>query len=158
MLDLPSSQDSLVRHIGSVVVVCEILVPQPGIKPVPSTVEAQNLNHWTTKGSPLEVIFDTFCLYCLQSKPSLVYSALTLFSCHHKVVFVWPDPPETTASTAWSQVCESHPFPSYLPLCHKAIGILVPQPGIEPGPWQLKLWSPNHWSTREFPVMSLCIL
>ena len=90
MLDLPSSQDSLVRHIGSVVVVCEILVPQPGIKPVPSTVEAQNLNHWTTKGSPLEVIFDTFCLYCLQSKPSLVYSALTLFSIrfHHFITLM----------------------------------------------------------------------
>ena len=104
MLDLPSSQDSLVQYIGSVVVVCEILVPQPGIKPMPSTVEAQNLSHWTTKGSPLEVIFDTICPYRLQSKPSLVYYALTLFSCYHYLVFMWPDPPETTASTAWSQV------------------------------------------------------
>ena len=26
-----------------------ILVPQPGIKPMPSTVEAPSLNHWTTR-------------------------------------------------------------------------------------------------------------
>ena len=30
-------------------VTCRILVPQPGIKPMPSTVEAGNLNHWETK-------------------------------------------------------------------------------------------------------------
>ena len=27
---------------------CGILVPSPGIKPVPSTMEVQTLNHWTT--------------------------------------------------------------------------------------------------------------
>ena len=124
MLDLPSSQDSPVRHIGSVVVVCEISVPQPGIKPVPSTVEVQNLNHWTTKGSPLEVIFHTFCPYCLQSKPSLVHSALLysplitkLFSCDR--IHLRLQHPLCEAK-CWSGVCESHPFPSYLPLCHKA--------------------------------------
>ena len=26
-----------------------ILAPQPGIKPMPSVLEAQNLNHWTTR-------------------------------------------------------------------------------------------------------------
>ena len=30
-------------------VACRILVPQPGIKPMPSTVEGPSLNHWTTK-------------------------------------------------------------------------------------------------------------
>ena len=30
----------------------EILVPQTGIKPVPREVEAQNLNHWTTRELP----------------------------------------------------------------------------------------------------------
>ena len=34
---------------------------------------------------------------------------------------------------------------------HVACGILVPQPGIEPGPSALKVQSPNHWTTREFP-------
>ena len=32
-----------------------------------------------------------------------------------------------------------------------AYGILVPQPGIEPGPSAVKAWSLNHWTTREFP-------
>ena len=29
-----------------------ILVPQPGIKPVPYAVEAWSLNHWTTREDP----------------------------------------------------------------------------------------------------------
>ena len=29
-----------------------ILVPQPGIKPVPSAMEAQSPNHWTTRDFP----------------------------------------------------------------------------------------------------------
>ena len=28
---------------------CRILVPQPGIKPVPPTMEVQSLNHWTAR-------------------------------------------------------------------------------------------------------------
>ena len=55
------------------------------------------------------------------------------------------------SSTLWCMY-DSHkkvlPFFSFGP-CHEACGILVPQPGIEPG-WQWKL-SPNHWTTREFP-------
>ena len=33
-----------------------------------------------------------------------------------------------------------------------ACGILVPGPGIEPGPSAVKALSPNHWTTREFPI------
>ena len=29
--------------------------------------------------------------------------------------------------------------------------ILVPSPGIEPGPMAMKARSPNHWTAREFP-------
>ena len=32
---------------------CGILVPQPGIEPVPPAVEAQSLNHWTAREVPL---------------------------------------------------------------------------------------------------------
>ena len=32
---------------------CRILVPQPGIKPMPSAVEAQSLNHWTIREVPI---------------------------------------------------------------------------------------------------------
>ena len=31
---------------------CRILVPQPGIKPIPPVVEAQCVNHWSTRKSP----------------------------------------------------------------------------------------------------------
>ena len=31
---------------------CGILVPQPGIEPVPPAVEAQSLKHWTTREVP----------------------------------------------------------------------------------------------------------
>ena len=34
----------------------------------------------------------------------------------------------------------------------EACGILVPRPGIEPGPIALKAPSPNHWTAREFPI------
>ena len=34
--------------------------------------------------------------------------------------------------------------------CREACGILVPQPGIEPGPLAVRVWSPNHWTAKEF--------
>ena len=34
---------------------------------------------------------------------------------------------------------------------HMACRVLVPQPRIEPGPSAKKVWSPNHWTAREFP-------
>ena len=36
-------------------------------------------------------------------------------------------------------------------LCCLACGILVPRPGIEPGPSAVRAQSPNDWTTREFP-------
>ena len=30
-------------------------------------------------------------------------------------------------------------------------GVLVPQPGTEPGPTSVKAPSPNYWTAREFP-------
>ena len=32
-------------------------------------------------------------------------------------------------------------------------GILVPQPGIEPGPSAVKVQSPNNWSASEFLIL-----
>ena len=29
--------------------------------------------------------------------------------------------------------------------------LLVPLQGIESGPSAVKVWNPNHWTTREFP-------
>ena len=37
-------------------------------------------------------------------------------------------------------------------------GILVPQPGIEPIPPAVEVWSPYHWTTREvLPALILCV-
>ena len=33
-----------------------------------------------------------------------------------------------------------------------ALGILVPQPGIEPGPTAVEAQSPNYWLTQESPI------
>ena len=38
-------------------VACRILVPQPGIKSVPPTMEVQSLNHWTAREVPWEFPF-----------------------------------------------------------------------------------------------------
>ena len=35
------------------------------------------------------------------------------------------------------------------------VGILVPQPGIEPVPPAVEAWSLNHWTTREAPDVQL---
>ena len=42
-------------------------------------------------------------------------------------------------------------------LHHKAYGILVPGPGIEPVPPAVKAWSLNHWTTREVPNSELLL-
>ena len=38
-----------------------------------------------------------------------------------------------------------------------ALGILVPQPGIEPMPPAVETRSLNHWTTREVPISLFCI-
>ena len=35
-------------------------------------------------------------------------------------------------------------------LCQEACGILIPWPGIEPGPSTMKAWSLNQWTARKF--------
>ena len=42
----------------------------------------------------------------------------------------------------------------FLPRC-VAYGILVPRPGIEPKPTEVKVPSPHHWTAREFPYWVL---
>ena len=38
---------------------CGILVPQPGIEPVPPELEAQRLNPWTAREIPPRVFFNS---------------------------------------------------------------------------------------------------
>ena len=37
---------------------CGILVPQPGIEPIPSAVEVQSLNHWMRGEVPAYIILN----------------------------------------------------------------------------------------------------
>ena len=41
---------------------CRILVPQPGIEPVPPALEMQSLNHWTTREVPVQFFGLFVCL------------------------------------------------------------------------------------------------
>ena len=44
----------------------------------------------------------------------------------------------------------------FFPWLHcMACGILVSQPRMQSGLATVKAWSPNHWATREFPLLSL---
>ena len=45
------------------------------------------------------------------------------------------------------------PFSFFFGCSCAASGILVPKPGIEPMPSAVKEQSPNHWITRELPVL-----
>ena len=41
-------------------VACRILVPPPGMEPVPPAVEAQSPNHWTAREVPKDVALTPF--------------------------------------------------------------------------------------------------
>ena len=43
-------------------------------------------------------------------------------------------------------------------MCLKAFRILVLRPGIKTGPSAVKVPSPNHWTTREFPIVILIFI
>ena len=44
---------------------CRILVPQPGIKPIPPAVEAQCVNHWPTRKLPSFIFLKWNSVQCL---------------------------------------------------------------------------------------------
>ena len=54
--------------------------------------------------------------------------------------------------TAWFYPLAIHFF--FWPCC-AACRILVPRPGIEPGPTAVEARSPNHWTDGEFPPQFL---
>ena len=65
---------------------CGILAPRPGMEPVPPAVEAQSLNHWTTREVPsyfqlnLSFIISKVFL-CLSYAIPLQVSFFILFTC-----------------------------------------------------------------------------
>ena len=44
---------------------CEILVPQPGIEPLPPALEGWSLNHWTTREAPIHSFPDSFLIWII---------------------------------------------------------------------------------------------
>ena len=90
---------SLLRHAGLIAVgrltypmACGILVPQPGIEPVSPAVEAQSLNHWSTREVPGDSLLVSYLLFLAETvfsrKPSFF---LLLEICG---VFYFPSSPE----------------------------------------------------------------
>ena len=75
-------------------VACRILVPQPGIKPMPHASGAQSINHWTSREGLLGNFFyshTTSLSGAYESVTTLVSSKLS-FSCHHIIsdqLFGW---------------------------------------------------------------------
>ena len=51
-------------------------------------------------------------------------------------------------------------FAFFFFLAGEVCGILVPRPGIEPGPPEVEVRSPKHWTAREFPnfTILMCIV
>ena len=52
-----------------------------------------------------------------------------------------------------SETFSSLVFSSFFWPCYVACGILVPSPGIEHGSPAVEAWSPNYWTSREFPLV-----
>ena len=59
---------------------CGILVPRPGMEPVPPAVEARSLNRWTTREVPANTVW--LCMPC-----NLCASIMSV-SCFPKLIFV----------------------------------------------------------------------
>ena len=107
---------------GHTVQHAEILVPQPGIVPVPPALGVQSLNHWTTREVPQVSLK---CLKCTMAKAELIttlpYSSA---SCQHPLPTHSPtyhgtrstqwlfSPPHSPAPQIPSQPCKG---PSSLP-------------------------------------------
>ena len=51
-------------------VACGILVPRPGVEPVPAAVEVRSLNHWTAREVPSPILKAKFnwCVLLLEEK------------------------------------------------------------------------------------------
>jgi len=62
--------------------VCGILVPQPGIEPMPSAVEAWMLNHWTTRVVP-KAFFKKLFLFIFKNNLFIYGYAGSSLLCKH---------------------------------------------------------------------------
>ena len=54
-------------------------------------------------------------------------------------------------SDTFNQNTSTDHFIYFFGHCVRHVGILVPQPGIEPIPPEMEMWHLNHWTTRDVP-------
>ena len=96
-----ASSTSMFFYLLAVHTECGILVPRPGIKPVPHALAARSLNHWTTREVPLA----SFLFYKMSSKepclnhPGLYIMPSSKSGCFMKKWLICP--------SAWSPRCFS---------------------------------------------------
>ena len=90
---------------------------------------------------PLSIQY--FCLYL-----SLVASE-TSFTLTYAPLIPFPQRATSAYLPYWPATYTFLFFGGFFGLRHAAYRILVPQPGIKPGPLAVRVPSPNHWTARE---------
>ena len=75
---------------------CRILVPWPGIEPMPPAVEAQSLNHWTAREVPDLHFESPFCNFVAVGLWEICLASLSLF----------PKLQNRNGSDPWHDCCE----------------------------------------------------
>ena len=118
-----------------------ILVPPPGIQPMPPAVEVQSLNYWTAREVPRYLSSLVKCLF-ESFAPLFIY----LFIKYLFIIYVF----------VCAGVLVAAPR-IYIAACcvwdlHCGMWNIVSWPGIEPGFPTLGAWNLSHWTTREVPV------
>ena len=90
---------------------CGILVPWPGIKPMPPAVEARSLNHWTAREVPVVSLKIPFNFDEVQLYPACIDTASVVLDSFFVSVKMFPAYCMYFISSTWSQ-----PFsPTYSP-------------------------------------------
>ena len=109
----------------------------------------------STRRTPFSISFkagllETTSLYCCLSGNVLISLSFLKGSFSGYIVLMWQLFFFLTFKYAIPVYSDRHIFLSFFFGC-TACGIIVPRPGIEPGPSAVRAQSPNPWTTREFP-------
>ena len=114
--------------------------PGPGIKPVSPALAGR---FFTTEPQGGPCIFNYLITFPGNSDSQLGRH------CHKKLFFQPVAKYSTNIQTTGFFVC----FFCFVWLRCTACGILVPRTRMEPKAWAVKVQSPDHWTTREFPTV-----